>query len=292
VLEDASARAVGTFAFDPTFVLGLVGGKEKSTYALTTTTDTIAGVRLTWAPTERTEIKGEYEERFFGKGGTLQMTHRSPFLAISLNASRQPNALGTSFLLNPALGDTRSLLDAVFRTRYPNPADRAVIVNNVIAGLGAPSVLGAPLEVFSDYAQLRDSVILAVAFQGVRSTVITRVFASKSRQLVDKDAPVVPVIGVLADNQQRGMSVDFNRRLSRTLSLESSVGYSTLEGLGTAAGQDTKNTTLRVAATQALSPLTKASAGLRLLRTTVSNPLSPSATADEAAVFVGMTHRF
>ena len=291
ILKNGSARAIVTYAVDPTFTVGLVGGKEKSEYALSTTSDTISGARVTWVPTERTELKGSYEKRFFGNGGSLQFSHRSPFIALTLNASREPSALGTSFLLNPGAGDTRTLLDAIFTTRYPNPADRAAIVNGVIAGLGAPSVLGNPLEVFADYAQLRDSASASVVFQGVRSTVITRVFAVRSRQLIDPNAPFVPVLGVQADHTQKGLSVDFNRRLTRTLSMEVGLGYSSIEGLGIASGQITKNGTARLGLSQDMSPKTRATVGARYQKASVVAP-GQAGTANETAAFVGMVHRF
>jgi uncharacterized protein (PEP-CTERM system associated) len=291
VLDVAQARGVVSYALDPTFILGLVGGKERSEYALSSTTDTIAGLRVSWAPTERTELKGVYEQRFFGTGGSLQFTHRSPFVAFNLTAAREPNALGTSFQLNPGAGNVQSLLDAIFTTRYPNPAERAIIVGNVIAGLGVPSVLGTPVEVFADYAQLRDSVSLSAVFQGVRSTVSTRIYAIKSRQLVQEDAPFVPIVGLQADNKQRGFAVDFTRRLMTTLTAEAGVGYASIEGLGAAAGQSTKNTTVRFGLTQALSPKTKATVGARYLRTDIST-IGADASAKEVAAFVGMTHRF
>ncbi len=291
VLDQAYARGVVNYALDPTFIFGLVGGKEKSEYTLSSTTDTIAGIRVSWAPTERTELKGTYEQRFFGNGGSLQWTHRSPFVAFSLTAAREPNALGTSFQLNPGGGTVQSLLDAIFTTRYPNPADRAIVVGTVIAGLGVPSVLGSPVEVFADYAQLRDSVSLSAVFQGVRSTVSTRVYAIKSRQLVQEDAPLVPIVGLQADNTQRGFSVDFTRRLTSTLTAEAGLGYGSIEGLGAAAGQSTKNTSARFGLTQALSPKTKATVGTRVLRTDIST-VGAEASAKEIAAFIGMTHRF
>ena len=291
VLKLASARAVGTYALDPTFIVGLVGGKEKSQYTLSTTTDTIAGLRVSWAPTERTELRGAYEQRFFGAGGSLQWSHRSPFIGFNVSASREPSALGTSFVLNPGAGDVQTLLNAIFTTRYPNPADRAVIVSNVIAGLGVPSVLGSPVEVFADYAQLRDSVAVSAVFQGVRSTLATRIYAVKSRQLTQGNAPFVPVLGLQADNSQRGLSVDFNRRLTSTLSLDVGTAYSLLEGLGAAEGQSTKSASIRLALTQALTPKTKATLGARYLRTDVV-AVSQDASAKEVAAFVGMTHRF
>ena len=245
---------------------------------------------MKWAPTERTEINGTYERRYFGNGGSLQWTHRSPFVAFSLNASREPNALGTSFLLNPNAGSVQSLLDAIYTTRYPDPVERAAIVNSVIAGLGIPSTLGGAVEVFADYAQLRDSLIASAVFQGVRTTVTTRVFSIKSRQLIQEDAPFVPLAGQ-ADNAQKGLSIDMTRRLTATLTMEVGAGYATAEGLGIAALPKTKSASLKFGFAQALSPKTRVTLGTRFQRTDITGP-GQDATADELAAFVGMAHRF
>ena len=291
VLQIGSARAVASYAVDPTIVLAVVGGAEKSEYALTKSTDNITGARISWAPTERTEVKGSYERRFFGTGGSLQWNHRSPFVAFNLNLSREPSALGTSFVLNPNGGNVQTLLDAIFTTRYPNPADRAVIVSNVISGLGIPSALGQPVEVFADYAQLRNSANISAVFQGIRSTIAARVYAVKSRQLNQANTPFVPTLGIGADNFQKGISVDLNRRLTPTLSADLGIGYGVVEGLGAVAGQTTKNGAVRLGLTQALSAKTKATVGARYLRTDLT-AVGQDTSAKETAVFVGMTHSF
>lgn len=291
VLQIGSARGVATYAVDPTFVVGVTGGVEKTEYALSNSNDKIVGARITWAPTERTELRGSLERRFFGSGGALQLSHRSPFIGIKLDVSREPNALGTSFVLNPNGGDVQTLLDAIFTTRYPNPVDRATIVKNVISGLGIPSVLREPVEVFADYAQLKDSATASMVVQGVRSTFVTRIYAIRSRQLNQADKPLVPTLAAGADNYQKGVSMDFNRRLTPTLSIDVGVGYASIAGLGVADGQSTKNQAARVGFTQILTPKTKVILGARYQRTDQATP-GADASAEEVAGFVGMVHRF
>ena len=288
------AQAVATYAIDPTFSVGLVGGTEKSKYALTSSTDSIVGTRIVWVPTERTELKGVYEQRFFGTGGSLQLKHRSPFFSVAMNVSREPSILGTSFVLDPAGpigGDVQTLLNEIFKTRYPNPADRAIVVGNVISGLGVPSVLGQPVEVFADYAQLTSAANISLIFQGSRSTVIARVYGSRSRQLRPEDTPFVPTLGIGADNTQKGLSLDFNRRLTRTLSVDLGLGLSSIKGLAAATGLSTKNAAIRLGFTQALTPKTRATLGTRYQRVDLV-AIGQDASAKEIAAFVGLIHSF
>jgi len=291
VLRIGSARGVASYAIDPTFVVGLIGGQEISEYALSRTTDVIAGVRANWAPSERTEIKGTFEDRFFGKGGSIEWRHRSPFIGFSLSAAREPSALGTSFSLNPGIGDVGTLLDAIYTTRYPNPAERAVIVANATAGLGLPIGLSTPIEVFADYAQLRETVLASAVFQGVRTTLAVRAYHVKSVQLTRDDAPFVPLVGEL-DNVQSGLSVDLNRRMTATLSMELGVGTGSIKGLGVADGQKTTNHSVRLGFTRSLSPKTRVTLGARYLKTEIATGLGPDASADEAAAFAGIVHRY
>jgi uncharacterized protein (PEP-CTERM system associated) len=287
-------QAVVTYLVDPTFSIGIVGGKEKSKYALTSSADQIVGTRILWIPTERTELKGVYEQRFFGTGGSLELKHRSPFFSLALNVSREPSILGTSFVLDPAGptgGDVRTLLDEIFKTRYPNPADRAVVVGSVISGLGVPSVLGQPVEVFSDYAQLTSAAGISLIFQGSRSTVIARLYARRSRQLRPEDTPFIPTLGIGADNTQEGLSLDFNRRLTRSLSVDLGLGLSSIKGLAAATGLSTKNAAIRLGFTQALTPKTKATLGARYQRVD-QVAIGQDASAKEIAAFVGMVHSF
>jgi uncharacterized protein (PEP-CTERM system associated) len=183
------------------------------------------------------------------------------------------------------------LLDAIFTTRYPDPAQRAIVVNSVIAGLGAPNVLGEPLEVFSGYAQLRDSVNAAVAFQGVRSTAVVRVYGVRLRQLNRESAPFIPGVTLQADNLQKGASIDISRKLTTTYTADLSFGFSDIVGKGLADGQETKNKNIRLTLGQELSPRTKFNYGLRYQVDDIVDP-TVERTVKETAVFLGVIHRF
>jgi len=296
LLQIDSARAVATYALDPTFVIGVVGGAEKVESALASTSDQIVGGRISWAPTQRTELKGSYEKRFFGNGGSLEWRHRSPFIGMSLSAAREPTAVGSSFVLSPALGAVPTLLDAIYTTRYPDPMTRAAIVSGVISGLGLPNALGEPVEVFSSYAQLRDSVSASIVFQGVRSTVAARLYAIKLRPLNLADSPLTPALPLLSDNFQRGMSMDFNRKLTAVFSANVSLGYADIEGLGDAAGQSTTNALIRVSLGQNLSAKTALTYGARYQvdRFILADRFGAISNGEvrERAAFIGIVHRF
>lgn len=296
-LELASARAVLSYAFDPTLTLGIVGGTEQSEFRQIKSRDSIRGFRLRWLPTERSDLNVSVERRFFDNGWNVNWSHRSPFLAMNVNLVRQPSSQPGSFLLPNTGGDLRSLIDAAFTTRYPNPAERAVIVDTAVANLGANSATAAAVEVFSDYAQLQNRASASVAFLSPRSVLTVSLYAAKSEQLVRADAP--PPVGALppADNKQVGVSASFNRRLTSTLTLEAGVGAAKTTGLAAAVGDSTTSASARLAASQGLSPKTRLFVGGRLQHAKVVlfdtlTSIERSASVQEVAGFLGIEHKF
>ena len=296
-LELASARAVLSYAVDPTLILGLVGGIEQSEFRQVKSRDSIRGIRLRWLPTERSNLNVSVERRFFDNGWNVDWSHRSPFMAMSVNFARQPTSQPSSYLLPNTGGDLRSLIDAAFTTRYPNPTERAVIVDSALANLGAGSATAAAVEVFSDYAQLQNRASASVVFLGPRSALTLSLFSLKSEQLLRRDAP--PLVGALppTDNKQLGFSVAYNRRLTSTLSVEAAAGAARTSGLAAATGDSTTSASARLAASQNLSPKTRVFVGGRLQRAQLvlfdtTTSVETSSSVQEVAGFLGIEHKF
>ena len=297
-LELASARAVLTYAADPTLVVGAVVGTEQTDFALVKSRDTIRGLRLRWTPTERSDLNASVERRFFDTGWNVTWAHRSPFLAMSISLARQPSSQPGTFLLANTGGDLRSLIDAAFTTRYPNPIERAVIVDNAVANLGTSANSAAAIELYSDYAQLQNRTSASFVFLGPRSTLTFQLYSLKSVQLQRADLPAPQgAVASIADNLQTGVSAAFNRRLTTTMSAEAVVSAAKIKGLGSAEGNSTTSLSARLVGSQALSPKTRLIAGGRLQHgkaTQLSRITSAQSTVSiqEIAGFFGIEHKF
>ena len=285
-LDLKSARGVLTYAIDPTLILGVVGGREHSEFAGGNSDDSIRGVRLRWRPSERTDLNASLERRFFDKAWDIVFSHRSPFMAMGFTLNRQPSSQPSSFLIPTLNGDFRTLVDAAYTTRYPNPAERAVVVNNAIAALGASASSAGPNEVFSDYAQVQQRAAASVAFLSPRSALTFQVFTLKAEQLQRVAQSPLPPLS--ADTMQLGGSVAFNRRLTSTLSVETSLNGAKIEGIGVSQGLASSSKSARLTLSQALSPKTQLITGARrqIVKSTVVQP------TQETAVFIGLGHRF
>ena len=297
-LELASARAVLTYAADPTLTLGAVVGREQNEFALIKSTETIHGLRLHWIPSQRTDLNVSVERRFFNKGWGVTWSHRSPYLAMYVNLARQPSSQPSSFLLPNTGSDIRSLIDAAYTTRFPKPVERAVIVDNAVANLGTTSNSALAIPLYSDYAQLQNRASASVVFLGPLSTLTFQLFSLKSVQLLRPDAP--PPVGALptiADNIQTGASVAFNRRLTTTISVEAVLSATKVKGLGVATGDSTRSESARLAASQAVSPKTRLIAGGRiqqakLVQLNEATSVESRNSVSEIAGFVGVEHKF
>jgi uncharacterized protein (PEP-CTERM system associated) len=287
-VELASARAVLSYAVDPTLVLGAVVGAERNQIAASTSRDSIRGVRVGWRPTERTALDASAERRFFNNAWNLTGSHRSPFVAMNLTLSKEVASQPSALALVNSGNDLRTLIDAAYTTRFPNPVERAVIVDSVIASLGAAAGAAGQIAVFTDYAQLQHRASLSVALLSPLSTLTFNLFSTESLQLLRPDAPAQPLPPVNTDNAQLGGSVTLDRRLTSTVSIEAALSGVKIEGRGTSQGQASSTKVLSVSASQALTPKTRAIAGARrqLLNSNVVRP------AQETAAFVGLEHRF
>ena len=287
--ELTSARGILTYALDPTLILGAVGGVERSQVATSSSRDSIRGGRVFWRPTERTDLDLRAERRFFNNGWNLAFSHRSPFVAVNLTLAKQPASQPSTLQLsNPGGGELRNLLDAVYRTRFPNPVERAQIVDTAIARLGTSAGVAGPIAIYSDYAQLERSAALSVAFISPLSVLTLRMFALESLQLPRPDASGALLPPSTTDSNQLGGSVTFNRRLTSTLSAEAVVSGTKIEGRGLSQGQSSSSKSALLSAYQGMTPKTRLVAGARRQ---VSNSNVVRA-AQETAAFAGVEHKF
>jgi uncharacterized protein (PEP-CTERM system associated) len=286
VLRLSEARAVASWQLDPSLVVGAVAGHGRTRFPLASRSESFGGGRLQWNPQERTGLRLSVERRFFGGAYDLELSHRNPFFAAYLGVQRLPSAQPASLLLPPG-ADVAGLLDAIFTTRFPNPIERAAVVRGVLDGLGRPSGLSQPVEVFAQEAQLQRRANLALVWQGRRSTATLRWINLDTRQLAGGESPFVPTAGFGTDTRQRLVSFDLTHRLAADLSVEFSLARGRIEGLGVIDGSATEERIARLALTWAVNPSLDLSAGLR--RQLASSTVQPSAT--EWALILGALYR-
>jgi uncharacterized protein (PEP-CTERM system associated) len=285
----AAKAGVSIGVFDE-FVFGAAAGVERTRLLLSDQEDRLYGVNLRWVPTPRTELFGNLEQRFFGKGGELRLTHRTPSTAFSLRASREPVTAASSFGVIGAGGDIRGFLDAILSRTTPDPVQRAAIVQNLIVSRGLQTSLSNAVDVVATYPQLQTGLNASWVYLGQRVTTSLSAFRQNLRQLTQTGAVALPPSLVTADSRQTGAGIEVNYRLAPQTSVDGALRWSRIRGLAATDGQSTSERSVRVSLVHNLSPRTGLSAGLQY--TIVDSNVGSGQTQKPALAFAGMSHRF
>jgi uncharacterized protein (PEP-CTERM system associated) len=282
-----TARLSALYAPDPSLTLGLTGGRDAASFTTNQFNETLRGLSLRWAPTERTTLDALVEKRFFGNGWTVNFAHRSPFLAVSAGVVRQATTFASRLGVLQAGGDVATLVDSILQTRIQDAALRQVAVQDLIAKRGLPNTLTGPVDLFSRTVQLQQGGNVTLALIGVRHTVTLRLFQTRTEDL--RGPTEDSVIGLASDATQRGATLGLSRRLTPETTADLTFTHTRTEGLGPNLGLQSNNSIVRLGATHSLSPRTTLSGAVRH-QTGSSSLIGVNAT--ESALSVGMLHRF
>lgn len=286
VIDAARARVAAAFAGD--VVVGVVAGREHVRLGAATDDNTIGGVTLAWTPTSRTALTAEVEHRFFGTGVNAALSHRLPWLALSIRGERSP--VTASSAVRPG-GGLSSRLDEILTTRNPDAGPRAQLVDDLLFSRGLQSTVPAAVDVAAGYAQVQKRVDASVVFLGVRNTLTLTGYGTSTQAMVlSSGVASVDPASATADRRQTGARVEFNRRLTPRAAVDLSVDESAVRGLGARLGDRTSQTLVRGSLVQNLSPQTLVTAGLQQVRT--RSNVAEVQPYRETTAFVGLSHRF
>ncbi len=279
------ARLRMSYALGPGFSAGLRYGYESNNYVVNGGDGRIWGAELVWRPTERTDVNGFWEHRFFGSGARLSFSHRLPRLAWNVLISRDLGSAPQSLFTLPATDNVAGLLDAAFTTRFPDPVERARIVQELMARQGIPAALGRPLPIYAQRVSLLTSKSASIVLLGVRGSIGITGFYLRTEDL--PDSIFAPGDETL-NNSQRGVTFTVSRELSPLTSLNATLAWTHTQGLAQTDAEESDQYTLRVQALRRVGPRTQAFVGARR-QLFNSNRVGD---AREAAAFAGLNHRF
>jgi uncharacterized protein (PEP-CTERM system associated) len=300
-----SARLMLPYAFSPSTRVALRGGYEKlrirtSDRVSESTEQAIYGIDFDWHPTERTELSGLWEDRFFGNGWHLNFDHHMPRLAWTVSTSRDVASFPQSFLTLPPTNNVAALLDAAFTTRFPDAAERSRVVADLIARQGLPSSLATQTSLFSQRISLVTSANASIALIGVRNSLVISGFSSKTEDLPGSTFAFLSGINSV-NVVQDGASVSLSRQVSSVLSFNVTGAYTRTRGIAADAGAQSRQKTIKGEMTRQLTAKSNAFVGARVqtfgsnvAASTIANPtgVATPPSAHEHAVFAGLTHRF
>jgi uncharacterized protein (PEP-CTERM system associated) len=287
-------RGILTYAIDPQLQVMGRGGYESDRFQLTHSEGPVYGVGGQWHPTDRTQMGGFWEHRFFGSSFEWRLTHRLPRMAISANFSRDITTFAQNAFTIPAGANLGAFLDAAFATRITDPAERALAVQQFLAQTKLPSTLATPVNFFAGNPLLQTGGNAAVVLLGERNSLAFNVFYLKSEAISAKGSVLPPVLQFGENNTQTGGGVAFNHRLSGLTNLTASASYATTTSnttQGLFADVRSENGYLNLGVTTQLAPKTTGLAGIGYSTYVTHAGISPT-TAPALVVYAGFNHTF
>ena len=186
----------------------------------------------------------------------------------------------------PAAGNVAALLDAMFTTRIPDPAERDRVVQKLIADQGLPNATLGPTSIFSQRLSLVTARGGSIGFISTRNSVVLSAFDTRTEDV--PDAAVLATGAATNNNRQYGAGLTFSHRFSLSVSLAATLDWSRIRALDPALPDQTTQRGARVQVNLQISPKTGVVFGGRY-RTVESNVVI---TGREGTVYMGLDHRF
>ncbi|MGH8670767.1 MAG: TIGR03016 family PEP-CTERM system-associated outer membrane protein [Burkholderiales bacterium] len=133
--------------------------------------DTSWSAGLGWTPSTRTQLEATYGSRFFGNTYAFNLSHRTRATVWQAAYSEDITSTTSQFLI-PSTIDTAAFLDGLFLERFPDPIQRAQIVQDFITDNNLPTSLANALNFLTDRIFLQKSFQGSVAINGKRNSMI------------------------------------------------------------------------------------------------------------------------
>jgi len=287
VLKTDSLQATLTAAPDTDVMLGVVGGREHAVYAGIVQDDATYGGVLRWRPSPRTTFDLGAQHHYFGTGYGLHLHDRLPRSTVDFTLTRAAQASPATFGLNGPDSDPAVLLGAILSSRTPDAPNSDQAVDDLMQTRNLPGAFTQPQQITSESAQLATRAQLNLLYSGQRNTFYLSGWYEKATTLPGGLAAATTALTF--DSRQWGGSLGLYHRLTPLLSGAAEVEWSSIEALGTRAGDSQHQFAGTLSLTQRLGPRTTLSAGLRHFAShVVLNSASTRTEVRENQAFAGL----
>ncbi len=264
-------------------LLTLLAGQER--YAVSGGEDITRptwGARAQWNPSPRTAVNLQYERRFYGASHNINLMYRTARTVWTLTDSRD----ATSTLGETQGGRPGSLFDLLFeqfKTAIPDPAQRAIAVNNFLLQNGLSGGVPAFGAFLASNALLQRQQSLSLVVLGARTTLTLQAMRSTSQRLLRGGTPDIFDGGNVI--RQRALSAALAYRLTPASTATLAALWQRNAGL--LGSQHSDLSSLSATWTARLDPSSDFSLGARIAHST-----STGGDYDERAVFGNYRYRF
>jgi uncharacterized protein (PEP-CTERM system associated) len=279
------ARARVPVQVDPELRVSASSGYEDNRYTFTEPHGAIYGVGADWRPAPRTTVKGEWEHRFFGSSYQFSFDNRTPLSTWNLTASRNLTSYPQQLATLPAGGDVAATLNQLFLSRIPDPAERQLVVDQIINSAGLPAFLSNPITLFAQQVYLQELARATVGILGARNRLLLTAYRTRTEPITGSGTPLPPALAGQNNNTQTGANVVWDHALTPvdTFSVNAAIAK-TVANAGFE-GSTTQRSVIAELVSQ-LSPGLTVHAGMQyqILHSDVSSSYR------EAAIFAGLSY--
>jgi len=289
-LDENLGRATALFAPLPEVSMGLSLGRGRNRIGAQSITETTHGWQAQWRPTERSLLKGEIEDRYFGRSWKAEASHRTPWLALSLNTDRAASTYAQTIGNLGRNGSLSGLYDALLTTRIPDPLARRQAVDDMVARRNLSGQVSTSGDVYDVAAQLQQSTSGKLALMG-RRDIVTFVGGLTRTAPLTSDSPSATLLTSMPRTKEYFFDAQLNHQLTQRSSVATGLRWTRATSTpldNTAPAMLSRDFTWRASFNTTLTPETTTTLGVK--RQLTHNPSTTS--SDESAMFVGLGHRF
>lgn len=283
----ALARARATWQPRAQLEMFVSAGYEATDFPFFDTSGAIYGAGLRWRPTDRTRLDASWEHRFYGESYDVAFEHRRPLSFWNVRAYRTLSSYPERVASIAEGSSVAGILDRIFQSRIPDPAERTEFIADFMADRGLPEFTDQPISIYSERLYVLESATASVGLLGVRNSLVFRVFRSRQWPITGAGEEIPPVRGALDDNTQYGAGATWSYQLSPLMTFLVDARASRTEA-EPPFDVTSEQFALRAGLTQRLSLRTRVFYGARWYQFESSG----SSNRREAAIFAGFNHSF
>lgn len=209
--------------------LSASAGMERSNLtSLSSGSSATWGLGAVWAPSPRTQLSAQFEDRPFGKTHSLSLQHRTPLTVWTLSdtttLSTNGNQLGSA-----SSASLYDLFYVQFASVEPDPIKRADLVNSYLRSFFPNYVASVPSGLLSAAASVLRNTSLSVAARGARSTATLTLSRSVTRR-ADTISTGVDELSASPSIVSKNIALNLAHRLTPLSNLNLSLAWQDSRG--------------------------------------------------------------
>ncbi len=232
-------RVVPYYGVTPQFRVDASLGYEDNKGLLTSSNGVVYGVGFQWQPTERTNVVGKWEHRFFGSSYLFTFDHRTPLTIWTVRVSRDITTYPQQLASLTGGTDVTGFVNGLYLSSIPDPIARQQAVAQFMQERGLPQTLAGPVTLYAQQIVLQQQQSATLGLLGVRNTVLFSVFNVRSEPISAAGTSLPPLLAFGNDNTQTGGSIVWTNRLTQAVNLVTSFdAFRTVANDGPAATTD------------------------------------------------------